>query len=646
MMAVVVGCLSSGCSFGPEANLFGGGRVTTASADQMFDSGFEAFDDEKLFYLLARDSRVDYQAANDAQKIRILDKAFMEADGEFCPSTPNQPCNLPIRCNQILDRLIAASNQRCNLYMSSSFPYPSIQDWICNCFGLRAAAFGARNLVAAPLSLEDYVSHPFCGNKFTFTQPNGDKIEVRGWGDQNSARFETLDGYAIVLNPSSGYFEIATKAADDTPLQASGHHVGATPPQSIARGLKPGGTARKTSFTNNALGGKTRWQQRYEEQRAAIDASINGAGPHFAPPLRRTVGTFVGLCLPIRFPDVPTAITSEQISDFCNKPGYNGFGNNGSVRDYYLANSLGRCDYSTIVAPLYTAKKPRAYYADDNLPAGPRAQELIQEALDFHKSNKFDFTRLTADTSNFVYALNVFYAGEVVNNWARGLWPHSHFLSNPVMLAAGKLAHDYQITALGDELTLGTYCHENGHMLCDFPDLYDYDYDSAGIGDYCLMCGGNNADERNPVQIGAYLKFKAGWAGSVINLEHGFDASASADGNQFFVIRKNQREYYIIENRNKVGRDAALPDSGLAVWHCDESGNNSKQQGSATSHYECALIQADGRKDLEHNVNQGDPGDLFKTGNTFTGKWWNNQSIGVAIGSIGAPGASVAFKVS
>ena len=160
------------------------------------------------------------------------------------------------------------------------------------------------------------------------------------------------------------------------------------------------------------------------------------------------------------------------------------------------------------------------------------------------------------------------------------------------------------------------------------------------------MGGGNHANQRNPAQVGAYLKFRAGWAGSVTALEDGLAASAASDGNHFFIVRKNRSEYYIIENRQRSGRDAALPSAGLAIWHVDELGSNEHQGGTPSRHYECALIQADGRSDLERNVNPGDVGDLFTAGGTFTGTWWNNQTIGISIGTIGAPGASVAFKVT
>ena len=35
----------------------------------------------------------------------------------------------------------------------------------------------------------------------------------------------------------------------------------------------------------------------------------------------------------------------------------------------------------------------------------------------------------------------------------------------------------YLLTSLGrsaGDLSIGTFCHENGHLLCRFPDMYDY----------------------------------------------------------------------------------------------------------------------------------------------------------------------------
>ena len=147
------------------------------------------------------------------------------------------------------------------------------------------------------------------------------------------------------------------------------------------------------------------------------------SGPVMAPPQRQTVGDFVGLCLLIEFPDEPGVIDRDEVEKFCNEQGYSGFGNNGSVFDYFHENSMGRCRYTNIVADYYQAQHPKSHYTDPNIQQGIRARQLIVEALAHLSANNFDFTPLTADGDGFVYAMNVYYAGEVVNNWAEGLWP-------------------------------------------------------------------------------------------------------------------------------------------------------------------------------------------------------------------------------
>jgi subtilisin-like proprotein convertase family protein len=53
----------------------------------------------------------------------------------------------------------------------------------------------------------------FDGRKFTFAQPDGSQIQVRGFGDQHHAVFETLDGFTLVKNPTNGFYEVARLAA-------------------------------------------------------------------------------------------------------------------------------------------------------------------------------------------------------------------------------------------------------------------------------------------------------------------------------------------------------------------------------------------------------------------------------------------------
>ena len=507
-------------------------------------------------------------------------------------------------------------------------------------------------------SIQGYdMSFPFFDEVFTFHQPDGTTLTVRGWGDQDHAVFETIEGYTVIRDPVSGFYQYAAPNPEGSELHPTPFRAGSVDPASV--GLPIGVRLTRTAAKAHAELGvrlpEPRWKTR-REQFKTLQARTLAANMALAPPSRQTVGDFVGLCLLVQFPDVPGSISHEQVEAFCNQPGYQGFGNNGSVRDYFLDNSAGKLRYSTVIAPYYTARHPKAYYTNPSVPYGQRARELIQEALAFHVSQGFNFSGLTVDDHDYVFATNVFYAGSRVNDWSQGLWPHASRLLTPYQAATGILAYDYQITDMADSLTLGTYCHENGHMLCDFPDLYDYGAPgirSGGVGAYCLMCAGGNADKRNPTQVSAYLKYQAGWASSVTEISADLSAIAPAVGNHFFVHARSPAEYFIIENRLKSGRDKALPDSGLAIWHIDVLGNNSNEQMTLKSHYECSLEQSDGLFDLERGDHTGDDRDLFHAGwkDSFSNhtvpssKWWDGSSSGLVVSNISAPGPDVKFQI-
>ena len=97
--------------------------------------------------------------------------------------------------------------------------------------------------------------------------------------------------------------------------------------------------------------------------------------------------------------------------------------------------------------------------------------------------------------------------------------------------------------------------------------------------------------------------------------------------------------------------DRALPSSGLAIYHCDILGSNELQEGSAAKHYQCALLQADGRRDLEMNANQGDGADLFgmvggialSAESATNSREWDGRDSGLVLADIGAPGETITF---
>lgn len=513
------------------------------------------------------------------------------------------------------------------------------------------------------------MSIPFFDEEFTLTQPDGSTLEVRGWGNHKNATFKTKDGVTVAKDPVTGYYRPVSE------LENSGSSITAESLDKSAglqSGVDPGagnqgsgnpGSENPVIMSSGLDQIKTRWQIRREatktEQFAALSEVSDDPAKFMAAarPQRETVGDFMGLCILIDFPDLlGDEISQEDVEAFCNQPGYDGYGNNGSVFDYFFDNSGGRMRYKNTVTAYYTAQHDKSYYTDPDVPYPDRAQELLREALEHLRAEGFDANDLSTDDHGFIRATNVLYAGNNVNDWCTGLWPHSSSLVTEFELAPGKNVGDYQITNMGQELTLGTFCHENGHMICDFPDLYDYGRDqvkSFGVGAFCLMCFGGKISPKNPTQINAYLKTCAGWADSLTTITPHMDSSIQAGVNEFFIHRENEVEYFILENREKTGRDRALPGSGMFIWHVDELGSNENQQMTADSHYECALVQADGKFHFEKGMDRyGEPNDLFFLGgnNKFddttspNSRWWSGAQSGVRIFDIGNPGQRITFK--
>jgi subtilisin-like proprotein convertase family protein len=211
------------------------------------------------------------------------------------------------------------------------------------------------------------------------------------------------------------------------------------------------------------------------------------------------------------------------------------------------------------------------------------------------------------------------------------------------------------------DLSIGTFAHETGHLLCRFPDLYDYgkedgDFEkSAGVGVYCLMGSGNHLGQgRAPAAISGYLRDLVGWPDETVPLDPGEHELRQGDYTRVhrFSPLGRVNEYFIVENRSRVGTDASLPSSGLAVFHCDTLGSNEWEDGTRERHYQLALLQADGHLDLENNRNTGDAGDLFVAASGAVlshdtvpaSRLWDGTGSGLVISDVGAPGAVIRIR--
>lgn len=515
---------------------------------------------------------------------------------------------------------------------------------------------------------------------FTFPLPDGQSITLHGRGDDFSAVFETLDGYTVVFDQASRLYHYAIQGADGR-LASSGLVAGVGDPAAagVVKHLRADAAVAGADRRERAVrweaetGIRQRWNGLKAQQRAVGAAQLSG-GIMAEPPTQTTIGNKVGLTLLVDFSDQPGTIPSSSVDGFLNGDSYSGFGNNGSVKSYFSGNSGGKLRYTNVLVGYVRVPQPKTYY--DN-PSGDPLQ-FVQDAVAAMKAlPNFDTTirplldTLTVDSSNQVVAFNIYYAGTCASPWSLGLWPHSWSLPSPVDLwQAGKKVCNYQMSDMGTSLAIGTFCHENGHMLCGFPDIYDYGYDSiGGAGDFCLMdTGAVGPFEKNPAQVCAYLKLAAGWGSTVTDVPataqtFSLPAAGSSSGNVFLRYRNPaapDTEYFVIENRRKGGRDALLPASGLAIWHVDELGDRDNQSlGPNTMHlnYEVSLEQADNQFDFQNNTNSGDARDLFYLGNSAAGytnqfndtsgpsaKWWSGAGSKLHVYNISAAGATMTFN--
>lgn len=485
------------------------------------------------------------------------------------------------------------------------------------------------------------------GEVLALGQANGPDIALKVFGDEHYARYESLDGYSAVYDDQLGLFCYARLSAARS-FRSTGTPLSQPPPQGLPRHLQESrrtivARAEARKFRRAAMSGGALHEE----------AVVRTLGPNQGLLEGRvlSMGAIRGLTILVNFQDLASTVPRADVEDLLNGDNYTRNGNICSAKEYFRRVSSGKLDYSNVVVGPYTLSRNREFYVN-NL--------LVEEALQLAVADGLDLKQFDSRNENIVDALNVLYAGHT--QYRGELWPHNWHID----LRFGNMRTDlYLLTSVGRtpaDLSIGTFCHENGHLLCRFPDMYDYgerDEDSvasAGIGSYCLMGSGNHNDNgRSPSPVCAYLRDLAGWCDNEIELNApGVREARHGDYNTVMKYRTSRpNEYFLVENRSRMGLDRALPSSGLAVYHCDILGSNEWQQGTADKHYQCALLQADGRRDLELDANRGDGDDLYgaiagialSSTSTPNSREWDGRDSGLIISDISAPGETMTFAV-
>ena len=366
--------------------------------------------------------------------------------------------------------------------------------------------------------------------------------------------------------------------------------------------------------------------------------------------------TIKTLVILIDFPDkrYTSGLAAATQADFANLLFSEGVISTGSMREYYTQASNGQFLFEGDVAGWYTASENSSYYTnlcDGSHGMGPypnNAQALVAEAIDLADAD-VDFSEYDNNGDGWVDGIFVVHAGTGYEETGNNCEIHSHQWSISAVLKDGVYVSTYSIEpeespTSGSIIPIGVFCHEFGHVL-GLPDLYDTDYSSRGCGRWAVMASGSyNNGSRTPVQFCAWSKYQLGWIDPVIVDTNMTDVEFPPAATSHVVYRLWKdgmvgSQYFLVENKQKVGFDSYIPGEGMLIWHVDDAVHSNTNDW----HPEVFLEQADGRFDLQHDNNNGDTGDPFPgyTGNhefdDFTtpgSKSYSNTSSQVAVWNI------------
>jgi immune inhibitor A len=338
----------------------------------------------------------------------------------------------------------------------------------------------------------------------------------------------------------------------------------------------------------------------------------------------------------------------------------------GTVRHYYDEVTYGNLTIVTVNLPSSIGWKraPQiyTYYTNNNNGLGSypqNAQKLTEEAIAL--ANPYvDFSQYDNNNDGYVDALFIIHAGPGAELTGDNdhIWSHKWATHSP-QLVDGVYAYIYSMEPEfwqnpGD-MTCGVYAHEMGHAVFSLPDVYDRDGSSRGLGRWSLMANGswNGTFGSSPAHPDAWCRSQMGYV-TPINI--------ITDTTQYAIpnIQNNQvicrlwtqgqigNQYFLVENRQRVGYDAALPAGGLLIYHVDEAVSTQNDREwypgyTSNGHYLVALEQADGLWSMEKNVNSGNHGDPFPGSTNKTSfdstttpdsKNYNFNATGVAVHNI------------
>ena len=277
--------------------------------------------------------------------------------------------------------------------------------------------------------------------------------------------------------------------------------------------------------------------------------------------------------------------TDEHGSDFYNSmfniEGWNEMNGPGCIVDYFRSQSQGLFNLKfDIVGPIKVNKSAMLGNGYDV----NYGQSVFYEAFQKVASDGIitDFSPYDWNRDGVVDQVVIVYAGYPGNQagLTDRIWPNTATISGVTTPDGYKLS---TYSASGElwknnlSCGIGTICHEFSHCL-GLPDLYPTTsgLPPSVIDEWDLMDSGTISNYGwCPPNYSALEKMLLGWHTPVeltSNVIVNGMKPVSEDGTTYIIRNTGHNdEYYLLENRQWQGWDAALPGKGLLVWHVNYS---------------------------------------------------------------------------
>lgn len=381
------------------------------------------------------------------------------------------------------------------------------------------------------------------------------------------------------------------------------------------------GESKKLSFLENRI-----QVRQNKATRASANAKESVRPNHLSD--FPTYGEIKSLVILVDFPDRQFqngADDRNYYTDFMMKEGFDDLNSHGSVRDYFVENSMGLFNpLFDVYGPVRMSQETAHYGKNNALGNDIYPHEMVIEACT-QLDGEVDFSQYDNDGDGYVDVIQIIFAGEGENstNISNDIWPHSFSVvsaQREKIEFDGKIIDNYICTNelyYGLKDGIGTFCHEFSHVL-GLQDVYNSTNHGVINGEYDVMDSGlylgksdsgPGKEGRFPCALSAYERYELGWITPdtlIANKYNGitYYRKDTVEVNQYlsqvitvpyivpffasdtlscltttnkalvFPVKSESDdirdgEYFILENRQKTGWDTHIPGHGLLIWHID-----------------------------------------------------------------------------